>query len=161
MRGTWLSAQGEWRLAAIEFAEAVRMARQVGIYDPEAEVGLVLAQFHLGQLKNPVVEAERLVAGPESDHLTLARLWLSLGDTARAEEHALAAYRWAWADGEPYVRRFDLERAKKMLVELGVEIPVLPPYDPANDPEFPWEADVRALIEALRGQNGGSATRSG
>ncbi|KJK42818.1 hypothetical protein UK23_35460 [Lentzea aerocolonigenes] len=161
LRGMWFSAQEDWRLAVPPLAESVRMARETGIYDPEGEACLALAQFHLGQLEAPVDHAEWLAAGREPDHLPLARLWLALGDTARAEEHALAAHRRAWADGEPYVRRFDLERAKKLLVELGTEIPVLPPYDPASDPEFGWEADVRAFIERRREQNGGSATRSG
>ncbi|MCP4641932.1 MAG: hypothetical protein GY851_15935 [bacterium] len=36
--------------------------------------------------------------------------------------------------------------------ELDVPIPDLPPYDPAKDEPFPWEADVRAAIEKLRAE---------
>jgi hypothetical protein len=35
-----------------------------------------------------------------------------------------------------------------MLQQLGVPLPNLPPYDPANDEPFPWETEVRALLEA-------------
>jgi tetratricopeptide (TPR) repeat protein len=155
LRGFWLADQNEWRQAAAELAEAVLMARQVGIYDPEAEAWLALAQFHLGQLEAPAEHAVRLASGQNPDHLPLARLWFAIGDAGRAEKHALAAYRRAWADGEPYVRRFDLELAKKILVGLGVEIPVLPPYDPSRDREFEWEVDVRAFIARLREETAG------
>jgi hypothetical protein len=33
---------------------------------------------------------------------------------------------------------------------MNVPVPVLPPYDPAKDEPFPWEADVRAAIEKLK-----------
>ena len=69
---------------------------------------------------------------------------------AKAEHYALAAYIWAWADGEPYVNRYELTKTTELLNELGVSIPTLLPYDPAKDEPFPWEADVRAAIEKLR-----------
>jgi hypothetical protein len=52
---------------------------------------------------------------------------MTLGDTTRAVNHAAAAYRAAWADGEPYVRRHDLTRATALLNQLNVETPNLPP----------------------------------
>jgi len=33
-----------------------------------------------------------------------------------------------------------------------MNVPVLPPYDPAKDEPFPWEADVRAAIEKLKAE---------
>lgn len=59
-------------------------------------------------------------------HLPLAELWHALGDTEQAARHAKAAYRYAWADGEPYVRRHALDRATALLRQLGQDIPALP-----------------------------------
>jgi hypothetical protein len=79
-------------------------------------------------------------------------LWLALGDIEQAKHHALAAYTWAGADGEPYVRRYELTNTTELLQQMNVSIPTLPPYDPAKDEPFPWEADVRAAIEKLRAE---------
>jgi hypothetical protein len=80
-------------------------------------------------------------------------LWLALSDFDRAKHHALASYTWAWADGEPYVNRYELTKSAELLQQMNVPIPTLPPYDPAKDERFPWEADVRAAIEKLRTEN--------
>lgn len=120
--------------------------------ESESETGLALAKHHLGQLTGDAArsEAERLAGLRDPAHRLLAQLWLALGDRAKAEHHALAAYKWAWADGELYVHRYELTKTTELLNELGVQIPKLPPYDPAKDEPFPWEADVRAVIEKLK-----------
>ncbi|NQV26909.1 MAG: DUF4062 domain-containing protein [Rhodopirellula sp.] len=152
LRGAWRLEQGEWALAAESFAEAVRMARESGIPDAESETRLALAKHHLGQLAEPQHEAERLAQLRQPAHRTLAQLWLALGDPMQAKHHALAAYKWAWADGEPYVHRYELTKTTELLQQMNVPIPNLPPYDPARDEPFPWEADVRAAIEKLRAE---------
>ena len=126
------------------------MAREAGLSDPVAEIRLTLARFHLGQLTTAREEAERLSSESGPAHLPLAELWHALGDTEQAVKHAHAAYRYAWADGEPYVRRYDLDRAADLLRQLGETIPALPAYDPARHPAYPWEAGVEAAIEELR-----------
>ncbi len=68
----------------------------------------------------------------------------------KRKPHALAAYKWAWADGEPYVHRYELTKTTELLQQMNVPIPPLPPYDPAKDEPGPWEADVRAAIEKFR-----------
>ena len=60
--------------------------------------------------------------------------------------------RWAWAEGEPYVHRYELTKATELLQRLNVPIPNLPPYDPANEEPFAWEADVVALLERVRAE---------
>ncbi len=154
LRGVWRLGQGEWALAAASFDTAVTMAREVRLVDAESETGLALAKHHLGQLTGDDArsEAERLVGLRQPAHRYLALLWLALDDRAKAEHHALAAYRWAWADGEPYVNRYELTKTTELLNTLGVPIPNLPPYDPAKDEPFPWEADVRAAIEKLKAE---------
>lgn len=153
LRGVWRLTQGEWALAAVSYQEAVRLARDTrSVIDAASETGLALAKHHLGQLTNPREEAERLGQLRNPTHRLLAQLWIALGDHEKAKHHALAAYTWAWADGEPYVHRYELTQTTELLKELGVPIPNLPPYDPAKDEPFPWEADVRAAIEKLRAE---------
>ena len=48
--------------------------------------------------------------------------------------------------------RYGLTKATELLHELGVPLPNLPPYDPAKDIPFPWEADVRAFIATCRAE---------
>ena len=152
LRGEWQLEQGHWALAGESLHEAVRMARQVGQTDAKAETLLALARFHLGQLPNARDEAERLAGARDLFDRALAELWLAIADRERAKKHALAAYKWAWADGEPYVRRYELNKARALLEQLGADIPNLPPYDPAKDQKLPWEDEVAAAIEKLRAE---------
>jgi hypothetical protein len=80
----------------------------------------------------------------------LAELWQAIGDDKQAEKEALLAYKEAWADGEPFVNRYELDKARKLLEELNVDIPELPPYDPTKDEKFPWENKIKDVIEQLR-----------
>jgi hypothetical protein len=152
LRGEWQLEQGRWGGAAESLHEAVRMAREIGHPDVRAEAMLLLAKFHLGQVSAPRDEAEHVAKtkGPPSQ--ALAELWLALGDREQAKKHALAAYEWAWADGEPYVYRYYLNKARALLERLGAEVPDLPPYDPAKDEKLPWEDEVAAAIEKLRAE---------
>lgn len=150
LRGRWRLGRGEWALAAESLHEAVRMAREVGTVDSAAESRLAAARFHLGQLAEPVREAERIAARKGVAHQAVAELWLTIGEREQAKKHALLAYTEAWADGEPYVHRYDLNQARDLLARLGVEPPDLPPYDPAQDEKLPWEDEVVAAIAGLR-----------
>lgn len=153
LRGDRRLTQGEWELAAASYQEAVRLARDTrSVIDARSETGLALAKHHLGQLANPREEAERLSQIRDPAHRLLAQLWLALGDPEKGKHHALAAYKWAWADGEPYVHRYELTQTTALLRQMNVPIPNLPPYDPAKDEPFPWEAEVRAAIEKLRAE---------
>jgi tetratricopeptide (TPR) repeat protein len=152
LRGEWRLDRGEYALAAESFQEAIRLAHEAGFRDPKSETQLALARLHLDQLPAARDEAARLSAGRNPAHLELAELWLAAGESEQAAIHAQAAYRYAWADGEPYVRRYDLDRATTLLQQLGVEIPALPAYDPAEHPRFPWESEIEAAIAELSGR---------
>jgi hypothetical protein len=130
------------------------MARERRLVDAESETALALAKHHLGQITGDDArsEAERLAQLRQPAHRTLAMLWLAIGDHVQAKHHALAAYKEAWADGEPYVNRYALTRATELLQQMNVPVPTLPPYNPARDEPFPWEADVRTAIEKLRAE---------
>ena len=135
LRGEWRLARGEHALAAESLQDAIRMAREAGFPDPKAETMLALARFHLRELPDAREEALRLSAGRDPAHLALARLWHAVRDTQQTAKHAKAAYRHAWGDGEPHVRRYALDRAKTLLQQLGEDIPRLPAYDPDQHPK--------------------------
>jgi hypothetical protein len=152
LRGAWRLERGEWALATKSLHEAIRMAREVGQTDAAAETMLTLARLHLGQLTDPRQEAEQLSIALYIADRPIAELWLAIGDHEQAKKHALAAYKWAWADGEPYLHRYELNKATAILKQLGAEVPNLPPYDPARDPKLPWEDEVEAAIARLRAE---------
>ncbi len=152
LRGEWRIEQGQWELAVESLHEAVRMARAVGQSSPTAEVQLLLAKFRLGELSDPLHEAEQLAHIKENAHRALAELWLAIGNMPQAKKHALTAYKRAWADGEPFVFRYELDRSRAVLQQLGAEIPELPAYDPVKDEKLPWEDAVVAGIEQLRAE---------
>jgi hypothetical protein len=137
------------------------MARAVSTIDAEAETQLALARFHLGQLTDPRREAEQLAQAREPAPNALAELWLAIGDREQANKHALAAYQRAWSNGEPYVWRYELNKATALLKQLGTETPSLPPYDPAKDEKTPWEDKVAAPIEKLRAEKEADKNKNG
>ena len=100
-----------------------------------SETGLALAKFHLGRLTGADArsEAERLAQLRQPAHRYLAMFRLALGDTEQANHHTLTAYKWAWADGEPYVDRYDLTKTTELLKQMNVPIPQLQPYDSTKD----------------------------
>jgi tetratricopeptide (TPR) repeat protein len=150
IRGEWHLEQSEWALAAESLQEAVSLARAVEQTDVHAETQLALAQFHLGQLPSPQEAAAQLARRARPAYRNLSELYLAIGDLEAAKKYALEAWRWAWADGEPYVFRYELNRARTLLENLGVEIPQLPPHDPSKDQPFPWEDRLAAKIDQLR-----------
>jgi tetratricopeptide (TPR) repeat protein len=152
LRGEWQVEQGQWAVAADSFHEAVRLAREGGHTDTWAEAQLALAKFHLNQLPDARYEAEQLAKARHPAHRVIADLWFAIGDAEQAQKHAIAAYKWAWADGEPYVHRYELNKARALLEQLGAEIPNLAPYDPAKDEKLPWEDEVADAIEKLRAE---------
>jgi hypothetical protein len=128
------------------------MARSVGQHDATAEALLAFSRIKLGQIHEPQQEVERLSRVQKPDHRALAELWLLIGNKDQAAKHALEAYDWGWADGEPSVHRYELTKTIEILRRLDVPIPNLPPYDPTKDEKLPWEDEVRAAIEKLRAE---------
>lgn len=139
--------RGEWEAAADASAKAIRMAHESGLTDPASETQLALARFHLRKLHDPGQEAIRLTSLRRTDHVTLAELWHAIGESDQGVEHALAAYQWAWADGQPYVRAYSLDRATSLLNTLGAKTPKLPAYDPRQNQKLPWEDEVAAALD--------------
>jgi hypothetical protein len=151
LRGKWQLSLGKDALAAENLQIAIQMAHETGMRDEESEVLLALAGLSVNGLPDSRQEARRLstVRDP-SAHLPLAQLWQALGETDQAIVHAKAAYRYAWADGEPFVRRHQLNQAATLLNELGADPPALPAYDPARYPISGWEHDLIAAIREYK-----------
>ncbi|HEV7670240.1 MAG TPA: DUF4062 domain-containing protein [Thermoanaerobaculia bacterium] len=160
LRGAWQLERGDWGAAVTSFQAAVHLARERGLQDSVSETGLALAKHKIGQLVDPIQETERLAELRRPANRLLAQLWLSLSEPEKAKRHALAAYEWAWADGEPYVRRYELAKTTELLEQMKVEIPTLPHYDPSKDEPFPWEPDVRAAIKMLKAERANDLGRS-
>jgi tetratricopeptide (TPR) repeat protein len=146
IEGLWHLDAVRWEKAAICLQEAVRLCREHGLLRGVPETALVLAKHHEGRLDEPEREAERVSRLRRPAHRLLAMLWLELGDREKARTHALEAYQEAWADGEPYVFRYELNVATRLLEELGEAVPQLPPYDAARAVRLPWEEAVESMI---------------
>lgn len=84
------------------------------------------------------------------DDYSAAVVLAATGQREDAIERATAYYTAAWAEGEPYVWRFDLTRAEGLLHTLGAPVPQLPPFDTARQAAFPHEEDIRAWVATLR-----------
>ncbi len=151
LRAEWLLEQQKWVLAARSLNQAVQLARAARQYDPEAETYLKFAQFHLGELLDPRHEAEQLENATRVHYLALAEVWLAIGDREKAKAWTLRAYSHAWSDGEPFVFRYALTKARRLLETLGAEIPDLPT---AKYEKFPCEDEVVAAIEKLEKKKG-------
>ena len=81
-----------------------------------------------------------------------SRIYQKLGTLEKGKGYALEAYTYAWADGAPYVRWYDLQEAKKQLDSLGLEHPQLAPYDTDNPEKVYMEDEILALIEELKAE---------
>ena len=126
------------------FARAIEMARAVGLSDTDSEARRGLSLARLGRRQ----EAEAAAASAERDppHVSLAELYLALEQRDQARAHALAGYKWAWADGPPWCRHWDLQRCRAVLQALGEPEPQLPPFDPAKVKPIDYEPDIRRLL---------------
>lgn len=51
----------------------------------------------------PTQEIFAVKQSPDGSEAVMLKLWLATDNGEQAKKHALAAYKSAWADGEPYV----------------------------------------------------------
>jgi len=153
LRGFWRLEQKDFASAKKSLYDAVTLAHKAGKIDRRSEIRLAIAKHNLGELPDPIHAAELLAISPhESCHRALADLWFAIGEYDRAKHHAVAAYRWAWADGEPYVHRYELNKARALLDHLGTKIPELPHYDPSKAEKLPWEDKMTATLQKIRAE---------
>ena len=150
LRGEWLSMIGRFAESEAAYEQGIAMARESGLPKPDAEVGRALAQANQGKIEQARETTERVALLEVPPEISLAELFLSLGDRTKALEHVMRGYRQAWADGMPYVSWQDLQRCRAVFEALGEPEPQLPPFDRSKATPLPFEAEVRAFIEELK-----------
>jgi hypothetical protein len=150
LRGFWYLEQNEFALAKKSLQAAVALAHKAGKVDRRSEICLAIAQYSLSELPEPTHLAAKFSYDlDDSCCHALASLWAAIGDYKQASGYADAAYRWAWADGEQYIRSSEIKKVNTLLKKLGIESPSLPSYDAINGEILLWEADVVAMINIL------------
>lgn len=100
IRGELALRAGEAAAAAEAFSRAVELANQSGVRDWWAWGGLARARLGQGRPR----EALKIV-GDGCDVYSAAVVLLAVGQRDEAAARATAYYKWAWADGEPFVWR--------------------------------------------------------
>ncbi|MEM8999868.1 MAG: DUF4062 domain-containing protein [Bacteroidota bacterium] len=155
VQGKWELERTHWAEAVKSLSESVQLSRAVSIDNAEAETQLVLAKYHLNEIAAPKILADQLAKKRKPAHLALAELFLAIGEEQKAKLHAHKAYKWAWADGEPFVVYNKLHKARTILEKLGEDVPVLPPYDAHNDKKLPFEDKLLEAIAKLRIEKAG------
>lgn len=147
LRGFWFLEQDKFDLAKKSLQGAVALAHKANKIDRRSEICLAIAKHNLNELSDPSHIASQFEYGlDESCQHALANLWFAIGDYERARSHALAAYKWAWADGEPYTRFSELSKIRALLAKLDAEPPKLPKYDLMKDEKHLWEDEVAVII---------------
>jgi hypothetical protein len=143
--GQWYQSLGDHSAAVDAFAGAIVMARAVGLDDTASEARRGLSLARLGRRNEAQAAAASAMRPPYYYHV-LAELHFELGDSDEARQHALAGYRWYWADGPPWSGHWELETCRATLRALGEPEPQLPPFDPARVKPVEYEPDIRRLL---------------
>ncbi|MCY1063298.1 hypothetical protein OV090_00900 [Nannocystis sp. RBIL2] len=138
---------GAWAAAETHLCEALQLARRMGSSVARFSAELATCLAHLDR----PVEARRALAaaGDEAPDRLLAEAHLALGEPDLARPLALAAYRFAWGDGPPFASFDGLRQCTRLLEQLGLPLPELPPFDPARSPQIACEAEIEAFIADL------------
>jgi tetratricopeptide (TPR) repeat protein len=152
LEGFWLLRKGRFAEAEAAYEQAIAMARESGVPRAEHEAERGIAKANQGKIGDARETAERLELLEHPPSVSLAELYLALGDRAKALEHVKGGYRWAWAEGSPYVRWWYLQRCRAVLEALGEPEPQLPAFDPSQAMPLPFEAELRAFLEELKAE---------
>src|ERR1019366_6003773 len=150
LRGKWLLSVGRFAESEAAYEQGIAMGRESGLPTPDAEIGRALAQAKQGKIDQARETAERIALLEDPPEISLAELFLALGDRTKALEFVARGYRQAWADGMPYVDWRNLQRCRAVFEALREPEPQLPPFDRSKATPLPFEAEVRAFIEELK-----------
>jgi tetratricopeptide (TPR) repeat protein len=136
--------------AILSFETAIEISQRVGIIVNELEGRLALARAITGQIGHAIDICGRLSDIMQPPHVELAAAYLQIGDKKKARYHALQGYRWAWSEGPPYSRYWELMCCRSVLQALQESEPELPVFNPSTLKPFPFEKDIRGLIRRLK-----------
>jgi hypothetical protein len=144
----WHQANGKHQAALDVFGDLIALANEIGSQSlPVYEAGRALSLAALGRREEAGRIAKKVDQGKDPPHISLALLYLELGDQAKARARALAGYKEAWGEGPPYHDHWGLEDCRKVLAAIDEPEPVLPSLDPSKVEPFDFEPDVERLIE--------------
>jgi Domain of unknown function (DUF4062) len=152
MRAELCLRQGNLKAALIAAQEHDQLCRNAGLEVAPGRTALILARLK----KTPEAEAavedavSRLTRlhPAQRPHYHLAQTFLELGEYSQAASHAYDAFLQAWADGPPNRYRWELVRARNLLLLMDEQVPSPPTQDPAQV-RIPREDEIRALIMQL------------
>jgi hypothetical protein len=147
LRSEWLLAQNQPAQALDAIDESLKIINRLGAPSASYHDLRAWALARLGR----AADARAELANGEQRRFA-AEAWLILGDRGQARTCTLNAYRWAWGEGPPYIRWYDLERCRALLRALGEPEPQLPPFDPSKVKPIPYEAEIRAAIARLKAE---------
>ena len=142
----WRQAQGDHSKALDAFEDLIGLVHEIGRSPARYEARRGLSLAALGRREEAIRIAGKVEQAKRPQHISLALLYLALGDRAKARTHALTGYREAWGEGPPYHDHWGLEDCRKVLAAVDEPEPVLPPFDPAKVEPFDFEPDVERLI---------------
>jgi tetratricopeptide (TPR) repeat protein len=150
LEGEFALQRNDIRQAIDSFERVIEMTQKVGLPVGGFEARLALAKARAGEREQARAICDRLHEAARPSHTWLASAYLEIGDKEKARHHVLEGYRWAWADGPPYTRHWELERCREVLSALGEPEPSLPAFDPKAVEPIPYEKEIRALIAKLK-----------
>jgi tetratricopeptide (TPR) repeat protein len=153
LRGVLSLERGQTHQAIAAFEKVIEMSQAVGRGASGNEALLARARAMNGEREQARQICDRLSEMNKPPHIELAEAWLEIGERERAKNHALEGYKWAWAEGPPYSRWWELERCRKVLGKLGEPEPVLPAFDPGTARPLPVEDQIRKAIAKLKEEN--------
>ena len=144
----WHQSHDRNEAALDALGDLIALANEIDSPDlPKYEAYRAISLAALGRHDDARRIAEKVEKAKKPPHVSLACLYLELGENDAAKAHALKGYREAWCDGPPHCEHWDLEDCKKVLTALGEPEPQLPPFDPSKVEPFDFEPDVERLIE--------------
>jgi len=144
--------RGDLKRALVVSQEHDQLCRNAGLEVAPARTALIFARLEkTSEAESAAEEAlSRLsrLHPAQRPHYHLAQTFRYLGEQAQAASYAHDAFRQAWADGPPNCFRWDLVRAKKLLILMGEQVPI-PAVRKYDDVKMPREDEIRALVEQL------------
>jgi len=165
-RGEDALNSGMWAEAAASFSNALAAYRKIN--RPTAEVCCRLALVCARQdypatarewLEQANVQPNTTDSNQRPALISAAEVYHALGDVESCKAVLLPAYQWAWADGPPHIRWWELERARKLIAALGLDEAAIQqqlgctPFDPSKVEKIPYEDEIVAFIERLERKN--------
>ena len=143
LRSRFELAQGDSGFSLVYADKAIEIIRRTG---ERAALPFSLRALSLAMVGRDDEAREAL--GKANNNIYSARACAELGLIDAAKTCLLKAYKTAWDDGPPYSYKWELDRCREMLAELGVQEPQLPPFDPAAMEKLPHEDEIRAVTVA-------------